>query len=104
MKQHWKIMLGILLAIALVQPAISVVSAQGGGPPTTTPYGPPDQRRDEAGNVFLSTDIITIMANDEVPMFHFWYTADENGSLAKFSVAYLMLVEFEDSNGDDAYQ
>lgn len=97
-------MLGILLAIVLVQPAISVVSAQGGGPPTTAPYGPPDHRRDEAGNVFLSTDIITIMANDEVPMFHFWYTADENGSLAKFSVAYLMLVEFEDLNGDHAYQ
>lgn len=97
-------MFGVLLAFVLVQPVISVASAQGDGPPTSPRYGPPDQRRDAAGNVFLSTEIITIMANGELPMFYFWYTADENGSLAKFSVSYLMLVEFEDANGDRAFQ
>ena len=44
------------------------------------------------------------MANDEMPMFHFWYTADEDGSRVRFSSSYQMLVEFEDLNDDGAFQ
>jgi hypothetical protein len=54
--------------------------------------------------VFVSTDIISIMANEQFPMFHFWFTGDDNGTLAKFSLAYVAIAEFEDVNGDGAYQ
>jgi hypothetical protein len=67
------------------------------------PGGEPNQRREE-GTVWVNTDIITIMAIEDHPSFHFWYTADENGSNAKFMVSYTTLVEFEDENGDDAFQ
>lgn len=54
--------------------------------------------------VWISTDIITIMAMDDMPAFNFWYDSDNNGSVARFMAAYTMIAEFEDSNGDDAYQ
>ena len=51
--------------------------------------------RDDAGTVWVNTDIITIMANGETPMFHFWYTADEDGSAMTYTVslAYESLLE-----------
>jgi hypothetical protein len=60
----------------------------------------------EMGNdvVWISTDVITIMAMEEMPAFHFWYNSDTNGSMARFMAAYTMISEFEDANGDDAYQ
>ena len=54
--------------------------------------------------VWISTDVITIMAMEEMPAFNFWYNSDTNGSFARFMAAYTMIAEFEDSNGDDAYQ
>jgi hypothetical protein len=53
---------------------------------------------------WISTDVIKIMAMDEMPAFHFWYNADNNGSMARFMAAYTMIAEFEDTNGDGAYQ
>jgi hypothetical protein len=54
--------------------------------------------------VWISTDVITIMAMEEMPAFNFWYNSDNNGSMARFMAAYTMIAEFEDTNGDDAYQ
>lgn len=86
----------------LLAPTFVAVSAQGMMGPGEGHM--PDPRRDDSGTVWVNTDIITIMANSEIPMFHFWFTADENGSMSKFSAMYVMISEFEDSNGDDAYQ
>jgi hypothetical protein len=54
--------------------------------------------------IWIDTDVITIMAMEEMPAFNFWYSSDDNGSLARFMAAYMMIAEFEDVNGDDAYQ
>ncbi len=64
----------------------------------------PDEYRDENGTVWIQTDIMTVMLDPEMPVYQFWYTSDSNGSLARFMVAYLMIVEFEDMNGDGVYQ
>jgi hypothetical protein len=56
------------------------------------------------GSVWVNTDIITIMANGDMPQFHFWYTNDDDGSRVRFSTSYVMLVEFEDLNDDGAFQ
>jgi hypothetical protein len=66
--------------------------------------GMPDHDRMSDGSVWINTDIISIMASDEMPRFHFWYSADDDGSLVRFFTSYVMLVEFEDSNDDDAFQ
>jgi len=99
------LLLGAFLALFLIAPTVLQVSAQNptgpGMPPD--PGKIPDHHRDK-GNVWIHTDIITIMANEEIPLFHFWYTADENGTNAKFMMSYTTLVEFEDENGDDAFQ
>ncbi|MHA2264223.1 MAG: hypothetical protein ACXAEN_17660 [Candidatus Thorarchaeota archaeon] len=55
-------------------------------------------------SVWITTDVITIMATEEMPAFHYWYTNDNNGSMAKFMAAYGMIAEFEDSNSDAAFQ
>jgi hypothetical protein len=52
----------------------------------------------------LRTDIITVMASGELPMFHFWWTNDNNGTLARFSLIYLLISEFQDGNGDGVFQ
>ncbi|MHA1768633.1 MAG: hypothetical protein ACTSV3_02135 [Candidatus Thorarchaeota archaeon] len=80
------------------------VSAQGMGPGRPDPGMMPEQTRSDDGTVWVKTDIITIMANNEVPQFHFWYTTDTDGQLAKFMTSYIMIAEFEDSNGDGAFQ
>jgi hypothetical protein len=54
--------------------------------------------------VWITTDVITIMAMEEMPAFNFWYGSDANGSMARFMAAYTMIAEFEDANGDEAYQ
>ncbi|MHA1962023.1 MAG: hypothetical protein ACW99U_17590 [Candidatus Thorarchaeota archaeon] len=33
-------------------------------------------------SVWITTDVITIMATEEMPAFHYWYTNDNNGSMA----------------------
>ncbi len=64
----------------------------------------PDERRDDDGTAWIETDIITVMLNPELPSYQYWYTPDENGSLARFMINFMMIVEFEDSNGDNVYQ
>ncbi len=111
MKNRWKIALGFVLAALMLQPMmVANVAAQGytSNPTDTMPMPghptPPEQDRRPDGTTFIRTDIITIMAGANMPMFSFWFAGDENGSIVKFSLIYLALVEFEDANGDDAFQ
>ncbi len=93
--------------VALVGTMTSTATAMGGGmdrPMDRPAPGMPDHSRMSDGSVWINTDIITIMANNNLPQFHFWYTADEDGSHVRFSTSYVMLVEFEDLNDDQAYQ
>ncbi|MFW9909144.1 MAG: hypothetical protein ACFFEF_11245 [Candidatus Thorarchaeota archaeon] len=64
----------------------------------------PEHERDVDGTVWIQTQIMTVMLSPSTPSYQYWYTADENGSLARFQVSYLMVVEFEDYNGDGVYQ
>ncbi len=64
----------------------------------------PEYERDNDGTVWIQTEIMTVMLNSKIPSYQYWYTPDENGSLARFSVSYLMIIEFEDNNGDGVYQ
>ncbi|TET07829.1 MAG: hypothetical protein E3J86_12195 [Candidatus Thorarchaeota archaeon] len=64
----------------------------------------PEELRDDDGRAWILTDIMTVMLDPELPSFHYWYTTDVNGSLARFMVNFLMIVEFEDTNGDGVYQ
>ncbi len=63
---------------------------------------PPERESD--GSVWINTDVISIMSSGEMPMLHFWFANDENGSYAKFLASYVTLIEFEDLNGDGAFQ
>jgi hypothetical protein len=104
MKTIQKTMISLFLVVALMG-TIALASAQG--PTTTTPPGPggpPEKTTGGDGTVTISTDIISIMANGETPMFHFWYAVDEDGAHAKFSTSFVMLAEFEDLNEDGGYQ
>ena len=101
------------VAVFLLVPFVGQVSAlqmgPGGpnGPPTDMPMDPgmmPEHQMGPNGSVWINTDIITIMANGEFPSFHFWFTADENGTNTKFMLSYVSIVEFEDANGDGAFQ
>ena len=97
----------MFLMVALLGTMATTATAMGGGMdrPTDRPMpGMPDHSRLSDGSVWVNTDIITIMANGEIPQLHFWYTADEDGSRVRFSTSYVMLVEFEDLNDDGAYQ
>lgn len=64
----------------------------------------PDTERDDDGTVWIQTDVMTVRLNPGLPVYQYWYTPDENGSLARFQVSYLMVIEFEDQNGDGVYQ
>lgn len=64
----------------------------------------PEEHMGSDGSVWIQTDIITVMASGEAPMMQFWFTPDGNGTIAKFSAGYITLIEFQDSNGDSAYQ
>jgi len=99
--------IGMFLMVALLGTMTTTATAMGGGMdrPMDRPMpGMPAHSRMNDGSVWVNTDIITIMANGDTPQFHFWYTADEDGSHARFSTNYVMLVEFEDLNDDGAYQ
>ena len=63
-----------------------------------------DEHRDSEGTVWIETDVMTVTLDPDMPIYQYWYAGDENGSLARFMVSYLMIVEFEDSNGDGVYQ
>ncbi|MHA2359146.1 MAG: hypothetical protein ACXAB5_02650, partial [Candidatus Thorarchaeota archaeon] len=64
----------------------------------------PEEHRDDDGKAWIQTDIMTILLDPDLPSYQYWYTNDDNGSLARFMVNYMMIVEFEDSNGDSVYQ
>jgi hypothetical protein len=63
-----------------------------------------DEHRDENGTAWIQTDIVTVMLNPELPSYQYWFTPDENGSLARFMINFMMIVEFEDGNDDGVYQ
>jgi hypothetical protein len=101
--------IGLFLMIALLGTSASTVTAMGPGMGMDNPMdrpmpGMPDHHRMDDGTIWINTDIITIMANDEHPRFHYWFTSDENGSRVRFSSSYEMLVEFEDLNDDNGFQ
>ncbi len=64
----------------------------------------PEYERDSNGTVWVQSDIMSVRLDSNHPSYQFWYSNDVNGSLAKFSVSYRMVVEFEDLNGDGVYQ
>ncbi|MFW9926368.1 MAG: hypothetical protein ACFFDM_06320 [Candidatus Thorarchaeota archaeon] len=64
----------------------------------------PEEYRDNDGRAWIQTDIMTVTLDPGMPSYQYWYTADENGSLARFMINFMMIVEFEDSNGDNVYQ
>ena len=103
MKTIQKTMITLFLVVALLG-TTALASAQG--PMTTHPGmgGPPEHSMGNDGTVSINTDIISIMANGEVPMFHFWYAVDDEGAHAKFSTSFVMIAEFEDLNEDGGYQ
>jgi hypothetical protein len=63
-----------------------------------------DEYRDANGTVWLETDVMTVTLDPHMPVYQYWYAGDENGSLARFMIGYMMIVEFEDSNADGVYQ
>lgn len=63
-----------------------------------------DEHRDSEGTVWIETDVMTITLAPNMPIYQYWYAGDENGSLARFMVGYMMIVEFEDANADGVYQ
>ena len=89
--------------VALIGTMANTATAMGGGMENSMP-GMPDHSRRSDGSVVVNTDIIAIIANSDIPQLHFWYASDEDGSRAKFSTSYVMLVEFEDLNDDGGYQ
>ena len=97
----------MLLMVSLIGSMSTTATAMGGGMdhPRDRPMpGMPDSMRQSDGSVWINTDIITIMANGDMPNFHFWYTSDDDGTHARFSTSFVMLAEFEDLNDDGAYQ
>jgi hypothetical protein len=93
-----------LLLLVLVGTMAVGVSAQNTTSQRPGPGGPPHQTRESDGSVWISTDIITIMANGEIPQFHFWYSVDDAGTNANFMTSFVMIAEFEDTNEDGAFQ
>lgn len=93
-----------LILIALIGTMTINVSAQSPMTDRPGPGGPPEQTRGTDGTVWINTDIITIMANGEIPQFHFWYAVDDDGAHAKFMTSFVMITEYEDLNEDGAYQ
>ena len=79
---------------------------------TTTEPEPPDdddsyeleESRDDDGTAWIQTDIVTVMLDPELPSYQYWFAPDQNGSLARFMINFMMIVEFEDSNGDGVFQ
>ncbi len=63
-----------------------------------------EEHRDNEGTAWIQTDIMTATLSPDMPTYQFWYTSDNNGSLARFMVSFRMIVEFEDTNGDGVYQ
>ena len=94
----------MFLMVALVGTMTSTATAMGGGMDGPGPGMPPGHSQDPDGTTWMHTDIITIMANSEIPQIHYWYSNDNGGTVIRFSTSFVMIVEFEDLNEDGAYQ
>jgi len=103
LKKIRTLILGLFLMVTLLGTMTDNAAAMGGGMDNPM-HGMPDHTRMSDGSVWVNTDIITIMANGETPVFHFWYTADDDGAHVRFSTSFVMLIEFEDLNDDGTYQ
>lgn len=104
LNDKFRLFMSVFLLITVLGTMNLSVSAMGTGNEKHGPGSPPEQERKSDGSIWISTDIISILASGEIPSFHFWYTADEDGSQATFRTTYLMIMEFEDENNDSAYQ
>ncbi|NHJ12184.1 MAG: hypothetical protein EAX95_00825 [Candidatus Thorarchaeota archaeon] len=104
MNKRTTLMLGLLLALFVLEPMVITANAQANGPNQPDMRRMPRYQRGNDGTVSIFTDIISIRANGQLPMFHFWYTNDLNGSFALFKAGYITLIEFEDENADGAFQ
>ncbi len=109
----------LVMMLLLFMSSVAIVNAEptssiddGGEDPTTTttdslPYDAehePGYTRDEDGTVWIETNVMTVRLDSRYPSYDYWYTPDVNGSLARFQASYLMIIEFEDQNGDGVYQ
>jgi hypothetical protein len=105
MIKNYRVLLAFALAVLFLGSAVATVDAQGQpGAPNGPGTGMQAPNRGDDGSIWINTDILTIMASGAMPMFHYWFASDENGSYAKFLAQYVSLIEFEDLNADGAYQ
>ncbi len=103
MKTIQKTMIALFLVVALLG-TTALASAQGPGMTRPGDGMSPEHMRGDDGTVWINTGVITIMANGEVPMFHFWYSVDTDGANARFQTSFVMIAEFEDLNEDGGFQ
>ncbi len=96
-------MIALFLVVALLG-TTALASAQGPGMTRPGDGMSPEHMRGDDGTVWINTGVITIMANGEVPMFHFWYSVDTDGANARFQTSFVMIAEFEDLNEDGGFQ
>lgn len=94
----------LFLLVSSVITAHAVTLSDDGNDDSDDDEKEPEERRDSDGTAWIQTDILTVMLNPEIPSYQYWYTSDDNGSLTRFMVNYMMIVEFEDANGDGVYQ
>ena len=104
MNHKYSVLVSIFLVVALIGTISQTASAMGTHMDQPGSRSPPQQERMNDGSIWIHTDVISIMANSEVPSFRFWYTADENGTHAMFTSTYTRIIEFQDQNNDSAYQ
>ncbi len=93
----------ILTLVMISVPITASVSAQGPGSGGGPGYIESPRREDD-GAVFIRTNIMSIRAVNEIPMMHYWYSSDENGTVAKFLASFMSLIEYEDYNDDGVFQ
>jgi hypothetical protein len=98
------LLLSILFMLVSSFATVSAFTLSDGGDDPHDDTGEPTETRDSDGTVSIQTDVMTIVLNPDLPSYQYWYTPNDNGSLARFMVTYMMIVEFEDSNGDGVYQ
>ncbi len=104
LKTIQRTVIGLFLMVALLGTMASTATAMGPGTDRPGPGTPPAHSQDPDGTTWIHTDIMTIMANSEIPQIHYWYSNDNGGTIVRFSTSFVMIVEFEDLNDDDAYQ
>jgi hypothetical protein len=96
--------IGLFLMVTLLGTMASTATAMGPGTGGMGHMTPPHHTEEPDGTTWIHTDIMTIMANSEIPQIHYWYSNDDDGTMVRFSTSFVMIVDFEDLNDDDAYQ